>query len=370
MLKENSVPFVNLKAQHASISEEVDKAIASVLDRTAFILGPEVSRFEKAFAEYCGADYGIGVSSGTSALELAIRAFGIGQGDEVITVANTFIATALGITYAGATPVLVDANPDNYLMDAALVEKAITPRTKAIIPVHLYGQPVDMDPILALAKKHNLVVIEDACQAHGATYKGKKAGSLGDAAAFSFYPAKNLGGYGDGGMVVTNNAEAAEFIHVMSNVGQTKKYYHKLKGYNHRLDNLQAAILEVKLPYLDEWNASRQKLAKQYLDRLSGSEYILPIDPEYGDGVWHLFVIRVQQREELMEYLNAKGISTGIHYPIPIHMHEAYQDLDYKAGDFPISEQYASEILSLPMFPDMTSDMVDYVADALLDFYK
>lgn len=368
MLKEKNVPFVNLKAQHSAVASEVDQAIASVLERTAFILGPEVSRFEEAFANYCDSDHAIGVSSGTSALELAVRAFGIGPGDEVITVANTFIATALGITYAGATPVIVDTNPDTYLMDAELVEKAITPRTKAIIPVHLYGQPVDMDPILDLAKKHNLVVIEDACQAHGATYKGKKAGSLGDAAAFSFYPAKNLGAYGDGGMVVTNNAEVAEYIHIMSNVGQTKKYHHKLKGYNHRLDNLQAAILEVKLPHLDNWNAARQMWAQQYIDRLAGSDYVLPPMPENGTGVWHLFVIRSKQREKLMAFLKEKGISTGIHYPTPVHLHEAYQDLGYKAGDFPVSEKYASEILSLPMFPDMSAEMVDYVSDMLLSF--
>lgn len=370
MIKDKNIPFVNLKSQHASLEHEIENAVSSVFKRTAFILGPEVARFESAFAAYCDAEHAVGVSSGTSALELAIRAFGIGPGDEVITVANTFIATALAVTYAGATPVLVDIHPDTYLMDAENVRQAITEKTKAIIPVHLYGQPVDMDPILELARQHNLVVIEDACQAHGATYKGKRVGSLGDAAAFSFYPAKNLGAYGDGGMVVTNNSDAADFIRIMSNVGQTKKYHHQLKGYNHRLDNLQAAILEVKLPHLDGWNAQRKKWAQLYKELLVQSEFVLPYVAEHADPVWHLFVIRTQEREELMAFLQERGIGTGIHYPIPVHLHDAYQDLGYKAGDFPISEKFASEILSLPMFPDLTSESVHYVSEALLSFKK
>lgn len=363
-----SVSFVDLAAQYADIKTEVDAAIAKVLHDTDFILGQAVALFEQEFAAFCEADYAVGVDSGTSALELILRAYNIGPGDEVITTANTFIATVLPISQVGATPVLVDIDPQTYTMDPAGLEKAITAQTKAIIPVHLYGQPADMDPILEIARQRGLVVIEDACQAHGARYKGKRVGSLGQAATFSFYPAKNLGAYGDGGMVVTNEAWLADAIVMLRNYGQRKKYHHLLQGYNHRLDTLQAAILRVKLKCLESWNGARRQHAQLYNDLLASNSIVLPTEADYAESVYHLYVIRVEERDELQTYLDDRGIATGIHYPIPIHLQPAYQALGYTPGDFPITERYTRQILSLPMYPELSTTSIKYVADAIKDF--
>ncbi len=364
--KINQVPFVDLKTQYDSIASEINDAISNVIHSTAFILGREVSLLEEEFAAYCDAEHAVGLDSGTSALEMILRAYDIGPGDEVITAANTFIATALAVTYTGATPVLVDIDPMTYNMDVTCMERAITERTKAVIPVHLYGQPADMDPILEVAHRHNLIVVEDACQAHGARYKGRRVGSIGHAAAFSFYPAKNLGAYGDGGMVVTGDGEIAETIKILRDVGQKEKYVHALKGYNHRLDNLQAAILRVKLNYLDEWNAARRQHAQLYNELLAGSQAVAPEVPDYAEAVWHLYVVRVGERDAIRGKLwDNDGIGTGIHYPIPIHLQPAYRELGGKPGDFPITERYAERILSLPMFPELTPEMIAYVVERL-----
>jgi len=362
------VPFVDLAAQYATIAEEIDEATSKVLHRTDFILGRDVGLFEEEFAALCETEYAVGVDSGTSALELALRAYGIGPGDEVITAANTFIATALAISYTGATPILVDVDPQTYTMDISGLERAITDRTKAAIPVHLYGHPADMDPILDLAQQHGLVVIEDACQAHGAKYKGKRVGSLGHAAAFSFYPAKNLGAYGDGGMVLTNDERVAESLQMLRNVGQREKYHHLLKGYNHRLDTLQAAVLRVKLHYLDAWNAARRRHAHLYDELLAHSSVAVPAEADYAESIYHLYVIRVADRDTLRAYLRDKGIATGIHYPIPIHLQPAYRDLGYGQGSFPVTEEYARQILSLPMYAELTPDSIEYVAETVRDF--
>src|ERR1700704_963880 len=313
-------PFVDLAAQYPTIAPEITEAVAKVLQETDFILGREVGLFEEEFAAFCEAKYAVGVDSGTSALELALRAYDIGPGDEVITAANSFIASALAISHAGAKPVLVDVDPYTYTMDVASVESAITPRTKAILPVHLYGHPAHMDPIWQLADKRGLVVIEDACQAHGTRYKGRRTGSLGHAAAFSFYPGKNLGAYGDGGMVVTNDRAVAKRLEMLRNYGQQEKYWHMFRGYNRRLDTLQAAVLRVKLKYLEKWNAARRQNANRYRLLLEKSEVITPNEASYAESVWHLYVIRVNQRDALRDYLASRGISCGIHYPIAIHL--------------------------------------------------
>lgn len=362
------VPFVDLEAQYQSLAAEVQQAIFAVLERGDFILGKELSLFEEEFAAYCEAKYAVGVDSGTSALELALRAFDIGPGDEVITAANTFIATAFAISYTGATPVLVDVDPRRYTIDVALLEGAITDRTRAIIPVHLYGHPADMDPIMEIAGKYRLVVIEDACQAHGARYKGKRVGSLGHAAAFSFYPAKNLGAYGDGGMVVTNDTGVAESLRMLRNYGQREKYHHILRGYNHRLDTLQAAVLRVKLKHLDAWNAARRQHAQQYGELLAPSSVVPPAEAGYAESVYHLYVIRVEDRDGLRAYLQDRGVATGIHYPIPIHLQPSYRALGYKKGRFPVTERYAEQVLSLPMYAELTPASIEYVAKAIRGF--
>jgi dTDP-4-amino-4,6-dideoxygalactose transaminase len=364
----NEVRFVDLGAQYRALAAEIDPAMAAVLRDTDFILGRAVSQLEEEFAVFCDSSYAVGVDSGTSALELSLRAFDIGPGDEVITVANSFIASALAVSHAGAKPVLVDCNPENYTIDVSLLEQAITPRTRAIIPVHLYGQPADMDRILEIARKNNLVVIEDACQAHGARHKGKRAGSLGHAAAFSFYPGKNLGAYGDGGMVVTKDQQIAKTLQKLRNYGQEQKYKHVSKGYNRRLDTLQAAILRVKLRHLDPWNSSRRQLAGLYNEALKGAGVVTPTVEPYAEPVWHLYVIRARKRYALQAYLTSQGVMTGIHYPVPIHLQPAYSDLGYKKGDFPVTEAYAEEVLSLPMYAELPADAVQYVADTIREF--
>ena len=364
------VPFVDLSANYHSIQEDVDAAVHRVLNKCDYILGQAVKDLEDNFAAYCEAPYAVGLDSGYSALELILRAADIGPGDEVITVANTFMATALAIWRCGARPVLVDADPATYTLNPALLEAAITPATRAVIPVHLFGQPADMDPILEIARRHNLLVVEDACQAHGARYKGKRTGSLGDAAAFSFYPAKNLGAYGDGGMAVTRRADLAEKIAWLRNVGQSAKNLHTLKGFNHRLDTLQASILLVKLPHLDQWNAARRQSAALYNQLLAGAAVVTPQTAPQVEHVFHLYVVRVHHREALIQVLNEAGIGTGIHYPTPIHMQPAFQDLGYPVGSFPVSESYASQILSLPMYPEISPEAVAYVCDTIKAFVK
>jgi dTDP-4-amino-4,6-dideoxygalactose transaminase len=366
--QQSQVPFVDLAGQYRTISGEVTEAVSKVLRESDFILGREVSLFEEEFASFCEAKHAIGVDSGTSALELALRAYEIGPGDEVITAANSFIASALAISHAGATPVLVDVDADTYTIDVAALEKAITPRTKAIIPVHLYGHPADMDPILQLAQRHGLVVIEDACQAHGARYKGKRTGSLGHAAAFSFYPGKNLGAYGDGGAVVTSDHAVAQRLEMLRNYGQREKYQHMVRGYNRRLDTVQAAVLRIKLKHLQEWNEARRQHAKTYCRLLAQTGIAVPRASAVSESVWHLYVIRTDQRDTLKEHFANRGISVGIHYPIPIHLQPAYRDLGYQPGEFPVTEEYARQILSLPMYAELTPEIIGRVAETASEF--
>lgn len=361
-----NVPFVDLKAQYASIQEPVDAAMRRVIDRTAFILGAEVDEFEDAFAAYCHARYAVGVDSGTSALELILRAYGIGEGDEVIVPANTYIATALAVSYAGARPVLVDIDEKTYNIDPNRIEDAITDRTKAIMPVHLYGQPTDMDAIIDIALRHELLILEDASQAHGSCYKGRRVGTFGPAAGFSLYPGKNLGGYGDAGIVVTQDEKVADKLRMLRNYGQREKYYHEEVGFNRRLDTLQAAVLNVKLPHLDGWNDARRRNAALYTELLAGNPAVVtPFVPDFVDPVWHLYVVRVAERDTIRRQLGEHGIQTGVHYPVPIHLQKAYCDLGYKQGDFPITEAVSNEILSLPMYPELTPDMIAYVVQTL-----
>lgn len=348
------IPFVDLKAQYASIKTEVNAAIQGVLDSCQFTLGSEVAAFEEEFAAYSQSKLGIAVNTGTSALHLSLLAANIGRGDEVITVPFTFVATVSAIDYTGAKAVLVDIDPHTYTMDPAKIEAAITPRTKAIIPVHLYGQPADMDPILAIAKRHNLVVIEDACQAHGAEYKGRRAGSMGDMGCFSFYPGKNLGAYGEGGLVTTQNAEFARTIRMLRDWGAEKKYQHVLKGYNFRMEGIQGAVLRVKLRYLEGWTESRRRAAATYDRLFAGSGVPTPQAMDYARHVYHIYAVRTADRAGWQQALNAQGIQTGIHYPIPVHLLPAFADLGYAAGAFPHSERAANEVLSLPMFPELT----------------
>jgi dTDP-4-amino-4,6-dideoxygalactose transaminase len=359
------IPFVDLKAQYASIKPEVDKAILGVLESCEFTLGSEVAAFEKEFAQYSGASIGVGVNTGTSALHLALLAANVGPGDEVITVPFTFVATAAAIHYTGAKTVFVDIDPRTFTMDAALLEAAITERTKAIIPVHLYGQPADMDPILDVARRHRLVVIEDACQAHGAEYKGRRAGSMGDIGCFSFYPGKNLGAYGEGGMAVTNNPDYARTIRMLRDWGAEKKYHHVLKGYNFRLEGLQGAVLRVKLRHLEAWTEARRARAAQYDREFAGTGVPTPHVPPGVRHVYHIYAIRTPDRATLQRTLQEQGIHTGIHYPFPVHLLPAYADLGYRAGAFPHSEQAANETLSLPMFAELSPSQCSQAAEAV-----
>ena len=363
------IPFVDLKAQYHSIKDEIDAAITRVLESSQFVLGNEVAAFEEEFAAYCGARYGIAVNSGTSALHLALLAAGIGPGDEVITVPFTFVATVAAIRYTGARPVFVDIEPRSYTMDVNQLEGAITEQTKAILPVHLYGQPSDMDPILEIAQRYGLTAIEDAAQAHGAEYKGRRVGSIGDLGCFSFYPSKNLGAYGEGGMVVTNNPDYARTLRMLRDWGQEHKYDHVLQGYNYRMDGLQGAILRVKLRHLEAWTEARQVHAARYDELLVDSGVQIPIVMPYSRHVYHIYAVHVPQRDALQQALQAQGIQTGIHYPIPVHLLEAHADLRYRSGDFPCAEQAASEVLSLPMFAELSSMQQESVAVAVRRSY-
>ncbi|PIP03779.1 MAG: erythromycin biosynthesis sensory transduction protein eryC1 [Hydrogenophilales bacterium CG_4_10_14_3_um_filter_58_23] len=366
----NPIPFLDLKTPHIELRLQLQDAFERVLNSGWYIQGNELKLFEEEFAHYCEAKHCIGVGNGLDALHLILRAYGIGDGDEVIVPSNTYIATWLAASYAGATPIPVEPDERTYNIDPARIEAAITSRTKAIMVVHLYGQPADMDAIIVIAKKHNLKVIEDAAQAHGARYKGKRVGTLGDAAGFSFYPGKNLGAIGDGGAVTTSDAELAEKIRVLGNYGSHVKYHNEVKGYNSRLDELQAAFLRAKLKKLEAWNSQRKVVAADYFHQLNGSNLVLPFVPEWADPVWHLFVVRSQQRENLQAHLQQQGIGTMIHYPIPPHLQPAYSELGYKQGDFPIAEAIHREVLSLPMGPTMSGAQVTQVIKVTNDYLR
>lgn len=365
-----AIPFLDLKAQHRALKSELMEAASRVLDSCAFASGPEVAAFEEDFAAYCSVKYAAGVNTGTSALHLALLAADIGAGDEVITVPHTFMATVSSIRYAGAKPVLIDVDPVSYTMDPKLIEGAITPKTKAIMPVHLYGQPADMDPIMDIAKKHNLLVIEDACQAHGAEYKGKRAGSIGHMAAFSFYPGKNLGACGEGGAFVTNDEAFIKKVRMLRDWGQEKRYHHTLEGYNYRMDGLQGAFLKIKLKHLPAWTDARRAHAAKYAELFKGSKVRFPQQMDYAKHVYHIYALMASNRDALSKVLGDKGIATGFHYPIPVHLQPCFAHLGHKAGDFPNSEKAANEEISLPMFPELTDEQIGEIVEAVKANYE
>lgn len=372
-MKNIKVPFIDLKLQYLSIKDEVNSKFREVLKNQEFILDEEVKRFEEEFAKYCKVNYCIGVASGTDALILGMKSLGITRGDEVITVANTFIATVEAITHVGARPVFVDIDPLTYNINPNKIEEKITDKTKAIIPVHLYGQPTDMDPIIEFASKHDLFIIEDAAQAHGAKYKGRKVGSFGNIACFSFYPAKNLGAYGDAGAIVTNDEEIVEILRKLRNHGSVKKYQHDIVGYNSRLDTLQAAVLRIKLKYLEKWNSDRQKNAKSYNEFLSKIQGVItPKTLDDATHVYHLYVVRLKndRRDELRRYLQDKGIATGIHYPTPVHLTKAFEYIGYREGDFPAAEESAKKIVSLPIYPELQRGQIEFISQEIQNFLE
>lgn len=373
------VPFLDLKAQYQKIKQEIHNAISEVLESTSFILGKPVQEFENEFAKMHGVKYCVGLSSGTDGNHIALWALNIGPGDEVIVPANTFIATAWGATLCGAKPVFVDCHPESYNIDPDKVERAITPKTKAIVTVHLYGQPADMDPLKEIAEKYKIYLIEDAAQAHLAEYKGKKVGGFGISASFSFYPGKNLGAYGEAGAVTTNDDELAEKFRMIRDHGSVKKYTHVLLGHNYRMESIQGAVLKVKLKYLEEWTEKRRQVAEKYRELLSDIEEIkLPKEMSYAKHVYHLFVIQVNSksdkrqeiRDKLQKFLNENGIGTGLHYPIPLHLQPCFKELGYKKGDFPVTEQLAEGGLSLPIYPELTDSQIEYVAEKIREFFK
>ena len=360
------IPFLDLKAPYLELKQEIDKAIARVVSSGWFIGSSEVDQFEADYAKYCGATQAVGVANGLDALHLALRAMDVGPGDEVIVPSNTYIATWLAVSQCGATPVPVEPDARTYNIDPALIEAAITPRTKVILPVHLYGQPADIDPILAIARKHGLRVLEDGAQAHGARYKGQRLGAHGDAVAWSFYPGKNLGAMGDGGAVTTNDAQLAERIQVLRNYGSRVKYVNEVQGYNSRLDPLQAAILRVKLAHLDEWNGRRSAIAARYQQGLAGCGLTLPHVPDWAEPAWHLYVVQHPKRDALHKALADAGVGSLIHYPIPPHRQKAYTQAEWEKGAFPLAERMANQVLSLPMGPHLPANQAQQVAAALL----
>ena len=363
-----NIPFVSFKPLEKELDTELRAAFERVYTNSWYIEGKEDEKFETAFSEYCESKYCVGTGNGLDSLMMALKALGISSDDEVIVPSNTYIATALAVTYVGAKPVFVEPDIRTFDIDPNRIEEAITSKTKAIMPVHLYGQPCDMDPIVEIAKKHNLYIVEDCAQAHGATYKGKKIGSFGDAAGFSFYPGKNLGALGDAGATVTNSKELADKVRALGNYGSDYKYHHIYQGNNSRLDEMQAAFLAAKLPVLDKVNENRRDIAKKYLEGIKNKEVVLPYVPEYANPVWHIFGIRCKRRKELEEFLNSKGIGTNKHYPIPMHLQECYKDLGFKKGDFPIAEEISETELSIPMYYGMTDEEIQYVIDAINAF--
>lgn len=364
-MKYEVIPFVDLKRQYAAIRDEVDHAIQDVLDQCAFASGPAVAAFEAEFARYCGVRHCVGVNSGTSALHLALLACGIGWGDEVITVPMTFVATAWAISYVGARPVFVDIDPVTFTIDISQVERAITSRTRAILPVHLYGQMAPLDPLLEISNRHGLALIEDAAQAHGATYYGRRAGAVGRVGCFSFYPSKNLGAYGESGAITTNDDAIAARVRSLRDHAQSERYRHEEVGFNYRMDGLQGAVLRVKLAHIEEWNAKRREIAERYRALLGDTPFALPDEAEGRRHVWHLYVVRHPERNRLQQALTAAGIATGLHYSIPVHLQPAYASLGYREGDFPVAEKVAQECLSLPIYPELRADEQELVVKVL-----
>jgi dTDP-4-amino-4,6-dideoxygalactose transaminase len=362
------VPYLDLKAQIKPLRAEIDAAIARAIDNCTFCLGPDTAQFEKDFAKFCGAEHALGFNSGTSALHVAMLLLGVGPGDEVITTPYTFVATSWAISYCGAKPVYVDIDDATFNLDPKLIEKAITPRTKAVLPVHLYGQPFDVDAIAAICRQHKLPLVEDACQAHGAKYKGKMTGTLGDIACFSFYPAKNLGACGEGGALVTNNAAFAARARSLREHGSTVRYHHDEIGFNYRLEGLQGAVLGVKLKHLAHWTRERQRVANCYAELLADTPLQLPTVAAGSESAWHLYTVRHSRRDELKKHLDANGIGNAVHYPMPLHLQKAYAHLGYQPGDFPVAEKASREVLSLPMFPELTDGQIQRVAEVVHGF--
>ena len=362
------IPYLDLKAQLRPIRAQVDAAIARALDNCSFCLGPDVAQFEKDFARFCNTEHCLAMNSGTSALHIAMLLLGVEPGDEVITTPFTFIATSWAISYCGAKPVYVDIDDVTLNLDPRLVERAITPRTKVILPVHLYGMPCDLDPLLAISRRHKIPLVEDAAQAHGAKYKGKRVGTFGDIACFSFYPAKNLGAAGEGGALVTNHAEYALRARALREHGSRVRYQHDEIGYNYRMEGIQGAVLGVKLKHLAEWHLARRRVAIQYHELLADTTLCLPLEPAYAESAWHLYTVRHPQRDALKAYLDTHGIGNAVHYPVPLHLQKAYARLGYEAGDFPIAERAAREVISLPMYAELTEAQMKRVADMVARF--
>ena len=368
-VENGAVPYLDLPAQIRGLRSEIDAAIARTLDNCSFCLGPDVGQFEKDFARFCGAEHCVAFNSGTSALHIAMRLLNIGRDDEVITTPATFVATSWAISYVNAKPVFVDIDDATFNLDPARVEKAITPRTKAVLPVHLYGHPVDLDPLLEICRRHNLPLVEDAAQAHGATYKGKVIGTFGVMSEFSFYPGKNLGACGEGGALVTNNAPFATRARALREHGSTQRYYHDEIGYNYRMEGIQGAVLGVKLKHLDTWTRERRRVAHRYNELLADTPLQLPREAAYAKSAWHLYVVRHPRRDELKKHLEANQVGCALHYPLPLHLQKAYADLGYKQGDFPIAEKAARECLSLPIFPELTEAQIQRVVSVVKDFF-
>jgi len=365
----HAVPYLDLPAQMKVIRKDVDAAIARTLDHCSFCLGPDVAQFEKDFARFCGAEHCVGFNNGTSALHAAMLLLDVGRGDEVITTPSTFVATSWAISYVGAKPVFVDIEDATFNLNPALVERAITPRTKAVLPVHLYGHPVDLDPLLAISRKHNLPLVEDAAQAHGAKYRGKTVGTFGVISCFSFYPGKNLGAYGEGGGLVTNNAAFAARARALREHGSSQRYYHDEVGFNYRMEGIQGAVLGVKLKYLEAWTRERARVAHRYHALLAGTPLLLPREAEYAHSAWHLYVVRHPRRDELKKHLEAHQIGCALHYPLPLHLQKCYASLGHREGAFPIAEKAARECLSLPIYPELTDAQILRVANVIHDFF-
>jgi dTDP-4-amino-4,6-dideoxygalactose transaminase len=364
------IPYLDLAAQMRPLRKEIDAAIARTLDQCSFCLGPDVVQFEKDFAKACGAQHCVGFNSGTSALHVALLLHGVGAGDEVITTPHTFVATSWAISYVGAKPVYVDIDDATFNLDPARVERAITPRTKALLPVHLYGHPCDLDPLLEIARRHKLPLVEDACQAHLAKYKGKTVGTFGEISCYSFYPGKNLGAYGEGGALVTNNAAFAARARSLREHGSTQRYYHDEIGFNYRMEGIQGAVLGVKVKHLDEWTRARRRVAHRYHELLAGTPLKLPREAAWAESAWHVYVVRHPRRDELKKHLETNRIGSALHYPLPLHLQKCYASLGYKQGDFPIAEQAARECLTLPIYPELTDAQIERVAASVKEFFR